>query len=83
MAVRLQATQVPGGISGNLSPSNRNPNAVIRFGRGSSKRNRLVSLSASLREGDGRGKESSVRAVEVKKILEDSPLLPSTIPFHS
>lgn len=80
-AVRSPTTQLPSGISGNLSPSNRNPNAVIRFGYGSSKRNRLVSLSASLREGDGRGKESSVRAVEVKKILEDSPLLPSTNPI--
>lgn len=82
-AVRSPTTHLHGGISVNLSPSNRNPSAVIRFGRGSSKQNRLASVlsASSLREGDGHGRDSSLRAVEVKKILEDSPLLPSTNPI--
>lgn len=77
-AVRLPATQIHGGISANLSPSNRKPNSVLRFGCGYSNRRRFVAVSASLRENDEHGRDNSVRSMEVKKILEDSPLLPST-----
>lgn len=78
-AVRLPpATQLHGGISGNLAPSNRKLNTFVRYGCGSSKRYRIVTVLASLREDDANGRDNSVRAMEVKKILEDSPLLPST-----
>ncbi|KAG7576434.1 ACT domain [Arabidopsis thaliana x Arabidopsis arenosa] len=79
-AVRLSpATQLPGGISSNLSPSNRKPNNPIgRYGCGSSKRCRIVTVS-SLRENDANGRDNSVRAMEVKKIFEDSPLLPKPL----
>jgi arogenate/prephenate dehydratase len=34
---------------------------------------------ASLRENDANGRDNSVRAMEVKKIFEDSPLLPKPL----
>lgn len=84
MAVRLPATHVHGVIYGNLSPSNRKSNSIVRCGCGSSKRCRIVAVLASQREDDANGRDNSVRALEVKKALEDSPLLPSTdsIFFH-
>ena len=45
---RLLATQLHKRISGNLSPTNHNPNAVIR----STNRCRFISVLASLEEGD-------------------------------
>ncbi|XP_010464398.1 PREDICTED: arogenate dehydratase/prephenate dehydratase 2, chloroplastic [Camelina sativa] len=80
-AVRLTtpATQLRGGISSNLSPSNRKLNTFVRYGCGSSKRYRFVTVLASLREDDANGRDKSVRAMEVKKILEDSPLLPKPL----
>ncbi|XP_010486331.1 PREDICTED: arogenate dehydratase/prephenate dehydratase 2, chloroplastic [Camelina sativa] len=80
-AVRLTtpATQLHGGISGNLSPSNRKLNTFFRYGCGSSKRYRFVTVLTSLREDDANGRDKSVRAMEVKKILEDSPLLPKPL----
>ncbi|CAD5322389.1 unnamed protein product [Arabidopsis thaliana] len=79
--VRLSpATQLHGGISSNLSPSNRKPNnSIVRYGCGSSKRFRIVTVLASLRENDANGRDNSVRAMEVKKIFEDSPLLPKPL----
>ncbi|CAH8343677.1 unnamed protein product [Eruca vesicaria subsp. sativa] len=69
--VRLPATQLHGGTSRSLSSSCRNPNAIIRFSSGSLKRCRFIS--------NEHGKENSVRALEVKKIQEDSPLLPKPL----
>ncbi|AAF13081.1 putative P-protein: chorismate mutase, prephenate dehydratase [Arabidopsis thaliana] len=79
--VRLSpATQLHGGISSNLSPPNRKPNnSIVRYGCGSSKRFRIVTVLASLRENDANGRDNSVRAMEVKKIFEDSPLLPKPL----
>lgn len=76
--VRSPATHLHTGTSRNISPSHRNPNDAIRFSFRSPKLRRFISVSSSLREGNEHGKENSVRALEVKKIPEDSPLLPST-----
>ncbi|KAJ0249596.1 Arogenate dehydratase/prephenate dehydratase 2 [Hirschfeldia incana] len=65
--VRLPATQLHTRTSRNLSPSNRDPNAVIRFSFGSPKLRRFVSVSSSLREGNEHDKE------------KDSPLLPKPL----
>ncbi|EOA30806.1 hypothetical protein CARUB_v10013950mg [Capsella rubella] len=79
-AVRLTpATQLRGGISGNLSPSYHKLNTFVRYGCGSPKRYRTVTVLAALREDDANGRDKSVRAMEVKKILEDSPLLPKPL----
>ncbi|XP_010456023.1 PREDICTED: arogenate dehydratase/prephenate dehydratase 2, chloroplastic [Camelina sativa] len=80
-AVRLTtpATQLHGGISGYLSPSNRKLNTFVRYGCRSSNRYRIGTVLASFREDDANGRDKSVRAMEVKKILEDSPLLPKPL----
>ncbi|KAF8094244.1 hypothetical protein N665_0367s0027, partial [Sinapis alba] len=78
--VRLPATQLHGGTSRDLSPSHRNPNAVIRFSFRSPKQRRFIYVSASsLHEGSEHGKENSMRAIELKKIPEESPLLPKPL----
>ncbi|KAF2577032.1 hypothetical protein F2Q68_00002730 [Brassica cretica] len=75
--VRSPATHLHTGTSRNISPSHRNPNAAIRLSYRSPKLRRFISVSSSLREGNEHGKENSVRALEVTKIPEESPLLPS------
>ncbi|CAN7117162.1 unnamed protein product [Brassica rapa subsp. narinosa] len=77
--VRSPATHLHTGTSRNISPSHRNPNDAIRFSFRSPKLRRFISVSSSLREGNEHGKENSVRALEVKKIPEDSPLLPKPL----
>ncbi|WZZ06775.1 hypothetical protein YC2023_092696 [Brassica napus] len=46
--VRLPATQLHNGISGNLSPTNHNPNSVIR----STNHCCFISVLTTLEEGD-------------------------------
>ncbi|CAN6818459.1 unnamed protein product [Brassica oleracea var. botrytis] len=77
--VRSLATHLHTGTSRNISPSHRNPNAAIRLSYRSPKLRRFISVSSSLREGNEHGKENSVRALEVKNIPEESPLLPKAL----
>ncbi|KAH0933967.1 hypothetical protein HID58_011084 [Brassica napus] len=77
--VRSPATHLHTGTSRNISPSHRNPNDAIRFSFRSPKLRRFISVSSSLREGSEHGKKNSVRALEVKNIPEESPLLPKPL----
>ncbi|XP_009134986.1 arogenate dehydratase/prephenate dehydratase 2, chloroplastic [Brassica rapa] len=77
--VRSPATHLHTGTSRNISPSHRKPNDAIRLSFRSPKLRRFISVSSSLHEGNEHGKENSVRALEVKKIPEDSPLLPKPL----
>ncbi|CAA7050956.1 unnamed protein product [Microthlaspi erraticum] len=78
-AVRLPVTQLHGVISGNLSLTNRKPSSVVRFGCGSSQRCRSISVLSTQLEDDDFGRDDSVRSMEVKKILDESPLLPKPL----
>ncbi|KAG2321475.1 hypothetical protein Bca52824_014688 [Brassica carinata] len=77
--VRLPATHLHTGTSRNISPSNRDPNAFIRSNFTSPKLRRFISVSSSLREDNEHGKENPKRDLEVKKIPEESPLLPKPL----